>query len=139
MPVIQCIYCGKGRRYKNLIAKPRCRGCLYVRKIQRRKDNREEWKRKKLCQLCGDQLSAHSIFSCDRCGGYHAGYQAHAMRQKRAKSPAYRADERNKVRERMRAIRAERRKAGVNNDGVPYSEVWKRRMMGRDGAGLSAS
>jgi hypothetical protein len=142
MTVIQCIDCGEGRRYSHRrggIPK-RCKPCAMLRGVARVKAFREEKKRKKLCRNCGEKLSGHSIAYCDVCASYHAGYQASAMREKRAASPAYREDERNKVRARMQNIRAERRKSSVNNAGVPYkSEVWKRRMMARDGAGLSAS
>ena len=142
MPVIQCIDCGEGRRYSHRrggIPK-RCKPCARLHGVASVKALRFARKHKKLCQACGEKLSAHSITHCDTCAGYHAGYQARAMREKRADNPAYREDERNKVRARMQNIRAERRKSSVNNAGVPYkSEVWKRRMMARDGAGLSAS
>jgi hypothetical protein len=86
--------------------------------------------KRKLCQMCGGTLSAKSIFYCDACASYHAGYQARFMSEKRARSPEYRADEREKVRARMRAIRAQRRQMGLNKDGKPFkSDVWKRRAL----------
>jgi len=47
-------------------------------------------------------------------------------------------DERNKVRARMRAIRAERRKVGITGNGTPYKSQARQRK-GADREGLSAS
>jgi hypothetical protein len=116
MPIAHCIDCGQGRRYKRPPAEPRCKPCYRLHQLYLEKLLRDERRRKKLCAWCGEGLSAHSIFFCVACGSYHAGYQA----RKRARSPAYRADEREKVRLRMRAIRAERRKAGITGTGTPY-------------------
>jgi len=131
MPVIQCLDCGKGRRYLKRRGKggsipKRCKPCAAARHALRVKALREERRRKKLCQVCGEGLSSHSIAHCDACGGYHTGYQARAMREKRGVNPAYREDERNKVRARMRAIRAEHRKSGVNAAGVPLLRQFPR-------------
>jgi hypothetical protein len=101
---------------------------LSLHQLRLQKSLRDERKRKTLRAPCGEPLSAHSIFPCIACGAYHAGYQARAMREKRAASLAYRKDERKKVRLRMRAIRAERRKADVNNQGQPYKSArWQRK------------
>jgi hypothetical protein len=78
MPVIKCTDCGKGRRYRRPPAIARCKTCAKSHAIALQASRREEFKRKKLCRWCGDGLSAHSIFFCDRCAGYHAGYQARA-------------------------------------------------------------
>jgi hypothetical protein len=122
MPIARCIDCGKGRRHVahgGSIPK-RCKSCARLHRLDLQKSKYDERRRKKLCAWCGDPLSAHSIFFCVACGSYHAGYQARLMREKRAKSPAYREDEREKVRARMRTIRAERRKAGITGNGTPY-------------------
>jgi hypothetical protein len=101
MPIARCTDCGMGRRYKRPPADPRCHTCYRLRKLYLQKLQYDERRRKKLCAWCGDPLSPHSIFHCIACGAYHAGYQARLMREKRAKSPAYRKDEREKVRVRM--------------------------------------
>ena len=134
MPIARCTDCGQGRRYKRPPAEPRCKPCYRLYQLYLEKSLRDERKRKKLCALCGDGLSPHSIFHCVACGAYHAGYQARAMREKRDNSPAYREDERIKVRARMRTIRAERRKAGINTWGQPYkSATWQRKAVDREG------
>jgi hypothetical protein len=119
MPIARCTDCGHGRRYQRPPTKPRCKPCRRLHQLYLEKLLRDERRRKKLCAWCGERLSAHSIFFCVACGAYHAGYQARAMREKRAKSPAYREDEREKVRARMRTIRAERRKAGSTGNVIP--------------------
>ena len=111
MPIARCTDCGQGRRYKRPPAEPRCRPCYHLHHLDLKKSLRDERRRKKLCAWCGEGLSAHSIFFCAACGSYHAGYQARLMREKRANSPAYREDEREKVKIRMRKIRAQRREA----------------------------
>jgi hypothetical protein len=134
MPIARCIDCGKGRRYQCVPAKPRCKPCRRLHQLDLRKSLYDERRRKKLCAWCGEGLSAHSIFFCVACGAYHAGYQARLMREKRAKSPAYREDEREKVRLRMRAIRAERRKTGLTSNGTPYkSQAWARKAVDLEG------
>jgi hypothetical protein len=120
VPIARCIDCGKGRRYQSVPAEPRCKPCYRLHQLDLKKSQYDERRRKKLCAWCGEDLSAHSIFFCVACGSYHSGYQARLMREKRAKSPAYRKDEREKVRLRMQAIRAERRKAGITGNGTPY-------------------
>jgi predicted CXXCH cytochrome family protein len=138
MPIARCIDCGQGRRYKRPPAEPRCKPCHRLHQLYLEKLLRDERRRKKLCAWCGEDLSAHSIFFCVACGSYHAGYQARLMREKRAKSPAYREDERKKVRLRMRAIREERRKAGLNTRGAPYqSATWQRKAADREGVSAS--
>lgn len=121
MPQIQCCDCGKRRIYRTPSAVPkRCEACAYAHGLLRKAALREALKRRKICVACGrSKISVHSLIYCNRCAGYHAGYQAFAMRVKRAAAPEYREDERNKVRERMRRIRAERRKNGMNNSGKP--------------------
>jgi hypothetical protein len=119
MPIARCTDCGHGRRYQRPPTKPRCKPCRRLHQLYLEKLLRDERRRKKLCAWYGERLSAHSIFFCVACGAYHAGYQARAMREKRAKSPAYREDEREKVRARMRTIRAERRKAGSTGNVIP--------------------
>jgi hypothetical protein len=138
VPIAHCVDCGKSRRYKRPPSEPRCKPCYRLHQLYLEKSLRDERKRKKLCAWCGEDLSAHSIFFCVACGAYHAGYQARLMREKRAASPAYRQDEREKVRARMRTIRAERRKAGITSNGTPYrSQAWARKAIDREG--LSAS
>jgi hypothetical protein len=138
MPIARCIDCGKGRRYKRPPAEPRCKPCRRLHQLDLQKSQYDERRRKKLCAWCGEGLSANSIFFCIACGSYHAGYQARLMREKRAKSPAYRADEREKVRARMRTIRAERRKAGITGAGTPYkSQAWARKAVDREGVSAS--
>jgi hypothetical protein len=134
MPIARCIDCGKGRRYQCVPAKSRCKPCRRLHQLYLQKALRVERKRKQVCRWCGDPLSPRSIAYCIPCGRDHAGYQARLMREKRAKSPAYRKDEREKVKIRMRTIRAERRKAGINNRGQPYkSQIWARRAADREG------
>ena len=56
------------------------------------------------------------------------------MREKRAKSPAYRDNECKKVRRRMRKIRAKRQKAGITGNGTLYkSQTWARKALEREG------
>lgn len=121
MPVIKCCDCGKGRHHTLRGARPlRCKPCAVDWKRQQHRDWIDERRRKKLCLRCGEKLNGHSIAHCDSCGGYHAGYQAHAMREKRGADPEYRADEREKVKARMRRARADLRKKGLSNRGRPY-------------------
>jgi hypothetical protein len=63
---------------------------------------------KKLCR-CGEPIGKHSSRECDYHAGYHAGRTSIEMPKKRAADPAYREDERQKVKVRMRKLRAERR------------------------------
>jgi hypothetical protein len=130
MPLIQCIDCGKSRRHKRRGAKAkRCRKCAKIRGRKQTAARTHALKIAGRCIKCGAKRSNLSASFCPKHRRRHAELMLGQMRQKRAKSPAYRKDEREKVRARMRAIRAERRKLGVNNDGAPYkSEVWKRRI-----------
>jgi hypothetical protein len=94
-------------------------------------------KGKKQCEWCSATGPRSRMF-CDYHAGYHAGHSARPMREKRAKSPAYRKDERKKVRARMRTIRADRREAGVTSNGTPYkSQVWARKAVDREGFSAS--
>jgi hypothetical protein len=115
MPVIKCIDCGMGRRYQRPPAEPRCIPCARIRAIQYKRDLRADRKRRNLCTQCGEPLSRHSRY-CAGC----AERSAVMMREKRSASPMYRKNEREKVRLRMQAIRAERRKAGITGNGTPY-------------------
>jgi hypothetical protein len=130
---LRCIDCGQASRpYQRPPAEPRCKACLRLRLLECAKVRCEEFKRKKLCCRCGEALSAHSIALCGICAAYHSGFQAAAMRQKRAARPEYRADEREKVRERMRKIRAEHHKAGLNHHGKPFksakTKAWSKKL-----------
>jgi hypothetical protein len=70
------------------------------------------------CRSC--EAGPRSKVHCDYCAGHHAGYQAHAMKIKRAAKPEYREDERKKVAKRMKKARAGLRKCGLNNHKKPY-------------------
>jgi hypothetical protein len=61
------------------------------------------------CKWCSASAGPRQKNYCDYCAGYHAGHSVRLMREKRANSPAYRKDEREKVKIRMRKIRARRR------------------------------
>jgi hypothetical protein len=69
------------------------------------------------CHDCGETVGNRSSFYCDYHRGLHSGRQGIAMRRKRAKSPAYRKDERRKVKKRMARIRAARVAKGLNTRG----------------------
>lgn len=52
-------------------------------------------------------IGPRSTLFCDYHAGYHAGHSIAVMRDKRAADPAYREQERKKVRARMRKLRAD--------------------------------
>lgn len=107
----RCVPCQKERM--------RLYGIEYKRTLYRGR------KKKKLCCRCGAARSPHSEWYCQPCADKHAEYQVEGMRTKRAANPAYREDERNKVRERMRIRRAALHTLGLNNNGMPYSSSSK--------------
>jgi hypothetical protein len=82
------------------------------------------------CRSC--KAGPRSKVHCDYCAGHHAGYMAHAMKLKRDANPEYREDERKKVGKRMRKMRDQLHKNGLNNHGKAFksskTKAWSKKL-----------
>jgi hypothetical protein len=95
-------------------------------------------KGKKQCRDCDTPVGPRSTLFCEYHAGYNAGHSVAFMRYHRNGNPKYREKERLALKKRMRKLRAERRKAGLNNRGQPYkSQIWARRAVDREGVSAS--
>jgi hypothetical protein len=86
-----------------------------------------------ICAGCRSRKAGpRSKVHCDYCAGYHAGYQYHAIKMKRAANPEYREDERRKVGKRMRKRRNQLHNSGLNNHGRPFrsdkTKAWSEKL-----------